>query len=155
MADRMSRVWSPSSTLGPSTLTLGAEAEYRVHPSSALESSQDRTMRDWTITRIVGNMEFYSAGATTFLYGIRLAPESEAIGMINPGTDQTVDWMLWGGVYVNNGQASLNGSGNVVIDNRSQRKSRGMDSSLRLYVYNAAGSTGYFAWTGRVLALFS
>ena len=97
MADRMSRVWSPSSTLGPGELTLGAEAEYRIHPSSALENSQDRTMRDWTVTRIVASMSFYSAGSTTFLYGIRLAPESEPVGMINPGTDQTVDWMLWGG----------------------------------------------------------
>jgi len=152
MADRMSRVWSPSTTLGLNTLTLGAEYEARLHPSTALELSQDRTMRDWTITRIVGELQFVSDGATTFLYGIRLAPESEPVGMINPGTDQTVDWMLWGGVYV---RASTNSFGNVHIDNRSQRKSRGMDSSLRLYVYNAAGSTGHFAWTGRVLALFS
>ena len=157
MADRMSRVWSPSTTLGMSTLALGAEYEARLHPSYALESSQDRTMRDWTITRIVGMMQFNSDGETTFLYGIRLAPESEPVGMINPGTDQTVDWMLWGGVVVNKNTdyPPTTGSGNVRVDNRSQRKSRGMDSSLRLYVYNAAGSTGYFAWTGRVLALFS
>ncbi len=155
MADRMSRVWSPSTNLGPQTLTLGAEYEARLHPSYALELSQDRTMRDWTITRIVGRLSFYSAGSTTFLYGIRLAPESEPTGMINPGTDQTVDWMLWGGLFVDQGNSSVNGAGIVEIDNRSQRKSRGMDSSLRLYIYNAAGSTGYFAWTGRVLALFS
>jgi len=156
MADRMSRVWSPSTTLGLNTLTLGSEYEARLHPSNALESSQDRTMRDWTITRIVGSLQFVSDSETTFLYGIRLAPESEPVGMINPGTDQTVDWMLWGGVYVHNSSTSeIAGSGNVHIDNRSQRKSRGMDSSLRLYVYNAAGSTGDFAWTGRVLALFS
>ena len=155
MADRMSRVWSPSTTLGLNTLTPGAEYEARLHPSTALELSQDRTMRDWTITRIVGNLQFMSTGATTFLYGIRLAPESEPLGMINPGTDQTVDWMLWGGIYVQTGQTELAGAGNILVDNRSQRKSRGMDSSLRLYVYNASGSTGYFAWTGRVLALFS
>ena len=156
MADRMRRVWSPSTTLGVAPLTLGGEYEARLHPSAALETSQDRTMRDWTVTRIVGNFTFYSTASsgTTFLYGIRLAPESEAIGMINPGTDQTVDWMLWGGFTT--GGTYANGSlATVSIDNRSQRKSRGMDSSLRLYVYNAAGATGYFAWTGRVLALFS
>ncbi len=154
MADRMRRVWSPSTTLGAETMALGAETEYRIHPSFALESSQDRTMRDWTITRIVGSMTFYSAGVTTFLYGVRVAAESEPVGMINPGTDQTVDWMLWGG-FTTTDAGAYGTQSTVEIDNRSQRKSRGMDSSLRLYIYNAAGSTGYFAWTGRVLALFS
>ena len=112
-------------------------------------------MRDWTITRIVGDFGFSTGGTTTFLYGVRLAPESEPVGMVNPGTDQTLDWMLWGGITVQRTADELNGGGNVHIDNRSQRKSRGMDSSLRLYIYNAAGSTGYFSWTGRVLALFS
>ena len=151
MADRMSRVWSPATTLGYETMLVGDENEYRLHPSYALELSQDRTMRDWTITRIVGNMQFYSAGTTTFIYGVRVAAESEPVGMINPGADQTVDWMLWGGITVR----TSNNIPAITIDNRSQRKSRGMDSSLRLYIYNAAGATGYFAWTGRVLALFS
>ena len=157
MADRMSRVWSPSTTLGYTTLTLGTEIEARLMPSTALELSQDRTMRDYTVTRIVGMLQFTSSFETTFLYGIRLAPESEPVGMVNPGTDQTVDWMLWGGVTVQRGAAYTDtaGSGNVMVDNRSQRKSRGMDSSLRLYIYNAAGSTGYYSWTGRVLALHS
>jgi len=155
--DRMSRVWSPSTTLGYTTMTLGAEVEGRLMPSSALEQSQDRTMRDFTVTRIVGMLQFRSNAETTFLYGIRLAPESEPIGMVNPGTDQTVDWMLWGGVTVNHTSSypATAGAGNVMIDNRSQRKSRGMDSSLRLYIYNAAGSTGFYSWTGRVLALHS
>ena len=156
MADRMNRVWSPSTTLGLETLALGGEFEARLFPSSALQASQDRTLRDFTVTRIVGLLQFLTTGATTFLYGIRLAPESEPVGMINPGTDQTVDWMLWGGVYIDNsGQPEINGAGNVYIDNRSQRKSRGMDSSLRLYVYNASGSTGLISWNGRVLGLTS
>ncbi len=154
MADRMSRVWSPSTTVGFTTLTLGTEIEARLMPSTALELSQDRTMRDFTVTRIVGELQFQTASETTFIYGIRLAPESEPIGMVNPGTDQTLDWMLWGGVTIQNSTNTVGaGSGNIHIDNRSQRKSRGMDSSLRLYVYNAAGSTGYVAWHGRVLSL--
>ena len=62
--------------------------------------------------------------------------------------------MFWGAVVV---QYPTNGYGTQwyteKIDNRSQRKSRGMDSGLRLYVYNGAGSTGYYMWSGRVLAL--
>ena len=158
MADRMERVWSPFTNLGFDNMPLGDENEYRIFPSGALETSQDRTLRSFTVTRILMDMQFNSSGTTTFLYGVRLAPESEAVGMINPGTDQTVDWMLWGGVTVTDsgqGYRSIAGAGNVHIDNRSQRKSRGMDSSLRLYVYNAAGSTGQFTVNGRVLSLVS
>ena len=155
MADRMSRVWSPFTNLGFESMSLGDEIEYRIMPSSALESAQERTMRDWTVTRIVGNLQFNSQGETTFLYGIRLAPEAEIVGSINPGHDQCVDWMLWGGITVfDTSTTEIVGSGNVHLDNRSQRKSRGMDSSLRLYIYNAAGDTGGFSVTGRVLALF-
>ena len=156
MADRMDRVWSPWTNLGFETMLLGDELEYRIFPSYALEASQDRTLRSFTVTRIVGQLQFKSDDNTTFMYGIRLAPESEPVGMINPGHDQTVDWMLWGGITVQNTSTTeISGSGNVHIDNRSQRKSRGMDSSLRLYIYNAAGNTGYVAITGRVLSLVS
>ncbi len=154
MADRMRRVWSPFTNLGFEAMSLGDELEYRIHPSIALEASQDRTMRDWTITRIVGLLQFEFVGETIFLYGVRIAAEAEIVGSINPGTDQTVDWMLWGG-FTTTDAGAYGTQSTVEIDNRSQRKSRGMDSSLRLYIYNAAGSTGYFAWTGRVLALFS
>ena len=151
MADRMSRVWSPGTNLGPQQITLGAELEYRIFPSLALETSTDRSIRDFTITRIVGQLQFTSLGETTFLYGIRIAPEGEPLGTYNPGVDQTIDWMLWGGITQSTSSAYPRDS--ILIDNRSQRKSRGMDSALRLYIYNAAGSTGYVAWTGRVLAL--
>ena len=154
MADRMRRVWSPGTTLGYDTLTLGGEFEATVHPSVALENSQERIMRDWTITRIVGNLQFYSAGTTSFLYGIRVVPDTEVPGTVNPGQDQTLDWMVWGGVTVGSSWNSYGGP-IIHIDNRSQRKSIGMNSTLRLYIYNSAGSTGYVTWAGRVLALFS
>ena len=154
MADRMQRVWSQGSSLGWDAMTLGAELEYRIFPSSSLETATDRSIRDFTVTRIIGNLQLQSQASTVFLYGIRLAQEAEPPGTYNPGVDQAIDWILWGGVTVN--YPNL-GYGPIVhtvdIDNRSQRKSRGMDSGLRLYVYNAAGSTGYVSWNGRVLAL--
>ena len=157
MADRMDRVWSPFTNLGFEGMNLGDELEYRIFPSFALETSQDRTLRSFTVTRILMDLQFRSLGLTSFMYGVRLAPESEAVGMINPGAEQTVDWMLWGGVTVatGSGESGIAGAGNVHVDNRSQRKSRGMDSSLRLYVFNAAGSTGSVSIIGRVLSLVS
>ena len=154
MAERMQRVWSPFSTVDEDTLTLGAEAEYRIFPSSSLESATDRSIRDFTVTRIIAKLQFKTQAQTTFYWGIRLAQESEPTGTFNPGGDQSIDWMLWGATtvgYPTNGYGQYWWTEN--IDNRSQRKSRGMDSSLRLYIYNGAGSTGYVAIHGRVLSL--
>ena len=154
MADRMQRVWAQGSTVSSDTLTLGSKAEYRIFPTSSLETATDRSIRDFTVTRILGTLQFQSQGDTTFYYGIRLAQEAEPVGTYNPGVDQSIDWMLWGAMTV---AWPTNGYGTkwdtVNIDNRSQRKSRGMDSSLRIYIYNGEGSTGYVQYHGRVLSL--
>ena len=154
MADRMRRVWSPGTTMGYDTVVAGGAVEYTMMPSSALILAQDREMRDWTITRIVATLQAYSVSTTTFIYGIRVVSDTEAPGTVSPGTDQMLDWMLWGGITVGSNWNSYGGP-YINIDNRSQRKSQGMDSTLRLYIDNVGGATGYFAWTGRVLALFS
>jgi len=154
VAERMQRVWSQGLTLGMDTLTLGSEIEYRLFPSYSLEVATDRSIRDFTVTRILGNLTFVSQSETTFVWGMRLAQEAEPVGTYNPGVDQSIDWILWGAlrVFYPTGGAGPRAT-TVEIDNRSQRKSRGMDSSLRLYVYNADGSTGYVDWAGRVLSL--
>ena len=154
MADRMQRIWAQGSTLSMNTLTLGSQAEVQLFPSATLEAATDRSIRDFTVTRILGNLQFTTQDQTTFFYGIRLAQEAEPVGTYSPGTDQAIDWMYWGAVVV---QYPTLGNGTQwfteKVDNRSQRKSRGMDSGLRLYVYNGAGSTGYYMWSGRTLAL--
>ena len=154
MADRMQRIWAQGSNLTSTLLTLGSQSEIQLFPSSTLEAATDRSIRDFTITRIIGQLQFLTIADTTFFYGIRLAQEAEPVGTYSPGTDQAIDWMYWGATTVaypnlGNGQKWFN----VDIDNRSQRKSRGMDSGLRLYVYNGAGTSGYFLWHGRTLAL--
>ena len=155
MADRMARVWSPTTTGGVVTLAAGGFMEMPLIPSTALLLTQDRLMRDWTVTRIVGRMDFDSAGNSSMYYGIRVANENETGGMINPGADPTADWMLWGGIDVWNCtyQGACGKLYFLDIDNRSQRKSRGMESELRLYVYNAGGSVADVSWTGRTLVL--
>jgi len=150
--DRMSRVWSPGSNVGPSTLVNGAYSEIGLAPSIALLAAQDRILREWTVTRIIGQYQFESAGASTVFYGIRVANENETPGSIDPGVEQTADWMLWGGLYVAAG-SSVEPSETVMVDNRSQRKSRGMESVLVLYTFNAGPDTVDFWWTGRTLLL--
>ncbi len=156
MADRMERVWSSGSTVSPVTMTLGNEQEFRIFPSTSLESATDRSIRNFTVTRILGNLQFTTTGQTTFFYGIRLADESEPIGTYNPGVDQAIDWMYWGATivqYPTLGYGAQRGWYTEKVDIRSQRKARGMDSGLRLYVYNGDGNTGYMMWSGRVLSL--
>ena len=151
MADRMSRVWSPSTNVGWSVLPNAGYVEATLAPSLALQIAQDRVMRDWTVTRILMTLQFISAGTSQLYYGIRVANENEVPGNLTPGTDQTADWMLWGGLQVDS--ITLNAANCLNIDNRSQRKSRGMESELRLYLYNAGPDTSYMAYTARTLLL--
>ena len=153
MADRMQRMWSPATSLGYELVLAGDEAEFQIAPSFALQSAQDRLIRDFTVTRIVGNLQFSSTGETVFMYGIRFANENEPVGTYNPGTDQTIDWMLWGSVIVPDTTALGIAASTVEIDNRSQRKSHGMDSACRLFVFNASGNDGYVSVALRTLVL--
>ena len=153
MAERMQRIWSPATSLGYDSILAGNEAEFQIAPSFALQQSQDRIIRDFTVTRIVGNLQFTSTAETVFMYGIRFGNENEPVGTYNPGSDQTIDWMLWGSIVVGNTTQLGIAASTVEIDNRSQRKSRGMDSACRLYVLNAAGANGYVSVALRTLML--
>jgi len=148
--DRMSRVWSPTTTVGDIALTGGNSIAMILVPGAALVLTQDRTIRDWTVTRIVGTLQFQSTGTTTFYYGIRVYNEHESADLVIPGDEATADWMFWGGITTTSPEYFPRDQ--VVVDNRSQRKSRGMDSELRL-VIQSSGSNGSFSWTGRCLLL--
>ncbi len=148
--DRMARVWSPTTTAGDVALAAGATWSAVLVPGSDLVSTQDRRMRDWTVTRIVGSLQFQTTGTTTFYYGVRVYNENETATAITPGSDPTADWMFWGGLTTTS--ADYFPRDQVVVDNRSQRKSRGMESELRIVIQNS-GSNGSFSWTGRCLLL--
>ena len=154
--DRMARVWAPGSNVGASTINVGGSSELELAPSANLKLAQDRVIRDWTVTRVVGNMQLKTAAgdhAMVFV-GIRVANENEVAASINPGADMTADWMYWQGIHVE--QLTDVGALDPVtinIDNRSQRKSRGMESVLILYTYNAGPDTVYMWWSGRTLLL--
>ena len=153
MAERMQRMWSPGTSVGYDSILAGDVGEYQLAPSAALQSSQNRLVRDFTVTRIVGNLQFTSVSETVFMYGIRFANENEPIGTYNPGTDQTIDWMLWGSIVVGNTTQLGIAASSVEIDNRSQRKSHGLDSGCRLFIVNIAGDDGYVSVALRTLML--
>ena len=152
--DRMSRVWSPGTNVAPTTIVNGGYSEIGLAPSAALMAAQDRIIRDWTVTRVLGRMQLdVGVGLSAAVYvGIRVANENEVAGNLNPGSDQTADWMYWTGATVSRG-ATPNYPITLEIDNRSQRKSRGMESVLVLYTFNAGPDTVYMTWSGRTLLL--
>ena len=153
--DRMARVWSPGTNVFPTVIINGGYSEQELAPSQALQTAQDRTIRDWTVTRIVGTMQFdLSVGDSAQVYvGIRIANENEVAGNLNPAGDQTADWMYWTGMACFGVREFPGVLPTLEIDNRSQRKSRGMESTLILYVYNAGPDTVYMNWSGRTLLL--
>ena len=154
--DRMARVWSPGTNVTATGVAAGGYSEIVLAPSVALEFAQDRTVRDWTVTRVVGNLQLgVSTGDEAQCYiGIRVANENEVAGNLSPATDQTADWMYWAGVHVRRlGTSAQEPPVWLEIDNRSQRKSRGMESVLVLYVYNVGPDIAYLYWSGRTLLL--
>ena len=148
--DRMARVWSPTTTAGLTSVPAGATWAGVLVPGTDLVATQDRRLRDWTVTRIVGSLQFTSEGTTTFYYGVRVYNENETATAVTPGSETTADWMFWGAVTTQVGAVYPRDM--IVVDNRSQRKSRGMESELRIVIQNS-GSNGYVSWTGRCLLL--
>ena len=149
--DRMSRMWSPATTIVSTALAATARAEVVIAPSQTLEAAQDRTIREWTVARIIGSLQVTTASNSSLFYGIRVANENEVFGSIDPGAQQTADWMWWGGIYTS--EALYLPRDEIKIDNRSQRKSKGMESELRFYILNAGPSTAAFVLNTRTLLL--
>ena len=87
------------------------------------------------------------------MWGARIANQNEVIGTIGPGTDQTADWMMYGGVSTSRDHENTRIADAIDIDSRSQRKSRGMESELRFYMQNIGVNTMQYEWVGRVLIL--
>ena len=154
--DRMSRIWSPGLTIGRVAVAAFGESEFRMVPSTSLIFAQDREIRDFTVTRIVGRLMVYSAvegSGIQCMWGARIANQNEVIGTIGPGTDQTADWMMYGGVSTSRDHENTRIADAIDIDSRSQRKSRGMESELRFYMQNIGVNTMQYEWVGRVLIL--
>jgi len=148
--DRMQRMWAP---VHFDTATLAPGGVARADCTAILEASLGRELRQWTVTRVVGTLQFYtSAGSTEFFYGMRVDNENVPLGTIDPEPDATADWLFWGGGKT--GATSVYLRDAINIDNRSQRKSQGEQSKLFLYWEHAgAANSLYTTFHGRVLLL--
>ena len=146
--DRMQRMWAPvhwdSASLAPGGIA-------RADCTAILEASLGRELRQWTVTRVVGTLQFNSSTAE-FFYGMRVENENVPLGTIDPEPDATADWLFWGGGIA--GSATFHLRDAINIDNRSQRKSQGEQSKLFFYWEHAgAANTLYTSFHGRVLLL--
>ena len=149
--DRMKRMWAP---VHWDSATLAAGGIARADCTAIVEASLGRELRQWTVTRVVGNLQFgSSSGDIEFFYGMRVENENVPLGSIDPEPDATADWLFWGGgIQVYTGGFVMRDA--ISIDNRSQRKSQGEQSKLFFYWEHAgASSTLYTTFHGRVLLL--
>ena len=149
MADRMSRMWAPVNAgivMPPGSVT-------RTDVTSILEVQLGRQLRDWTVTRFVGNLQVWSSlpGISEFMWGMRVENENVPLGTIDPEADMTANWIFHGGVW--NEIAYPAPRDLIAIDNRSQRKSQGEQSRLYFYMENTGAVTGEFRLIGRALML--
>ena len=148
MADRMTRMWAPMNVQPPLVMAAGSVA--RVNVLNILEVALGRTLRAWTVTRFICNLQVNS-NDTSFQWGLRVENENVALGSIDPEADSTADWISHGGVYVRQTAADVRDL--IQIDNRSQRKSHGEQSDLFFYIENTGLVAGSFTLVGRVLLL--
>jgi len=148
MADRMTRMWAPMNVQPPLVMAAGAVA--RVNVLTVLEAALGRTLRAWTVTRFICNLQLVSSN-TSWQWGLRVENENVLLGSIDPEADSTADWISHGGVYTMSANFELRDL--ITIDNRSQRKSHGEQSDLFFYVENTGLVGGSFTLVGRVLLL--
>ena len=148
--DRMRRMWAP---IHWDTATLAPGGVARADCIAILEASLGRELRQWTVTRVVGTLQFStSGGEVEFFYGMRVENENVPVGTIDPEPDATADWLFWGGG--NTEMTSIGLRDAINIDNRSQRKSQGEQSKLFLYWEHAGAANNlYTSFHGRILLL--
>ena len=81
--DRMQRMWAPVH-FDVANLAPGGIA--RADCTAILEASLGRELRQWTVTRVVGMLQFASDQAE-FFYGMRVENENVPLGTIDPEPD--------------------------------------------------------------------
>ena len=148
MADRMTRMWAPMNV--QPRIAMPAGAVLRVNVLNVLEASLGRTLRAWTVTRFICNLQVNSLD-TTFQWGLRVENENVLLGSIDPEADSTADWISHGGILTQSVLYDIRDR--IAIDNRSQRKSHGEQSDLFFYVENTGLVAGSMSLVGRVLLL--
>jgi len=147
---RMRRLWAPFRVASTS---IAAAAVARVNLTTLVDTTQGRSVRQYTVTRIL--LQFSCAvdsqDLNVFGIGIRFDNENVALGSVNPLSDTTADWMYHEEIQPS--VLTFEMRDRVIRDIRAQRKSRGNDMDLFLYVESNTSVAGDFITAGRVLLL--
>jgi len=150
VANRMRRTWA---TFRTGDTPIGALGVARVFVKSEIEQAVARDVADYTVTRVIGNIQVVNDSAlpTIWVAGVITQNEGVAIGDVQPSADPSSDW-LWHFSWINQASGYLGPDDGVRFDVGSQRKSRGRKPELYVMIVN--GSTaGDFFISGRALLL--
>ena len=87
MAERMRRAWAPIDT---GILTLAGNSDAYALINSELEGALDRSVRQFTVTRIIAKIYVSPTVTNDLVYlfhGVRIENENVPVGTLNPVAD--------------------------------------------------------------------
>ena len=147
---RRSTFWMPFSE-GPAFTTLAPGSSSRLFIASVREGEVGREMEGYTVTRTLINVSLHSASAPLVAtMGMITQHEDITLALVTPSGDPMADWM-WHEEFL-----APDSQDDALIfhrDIRSQRKARGGDAALFIYVDNRSGVSSLEVFrAGRVLA---
>ena len=150
---RMRRVWFPWST-GSAQVALAATSTLRVLLPSILEAEMGREYESYTVTRSIFRLNISAdSGAAVVTFGMIIQPEPLLLASSNPADDPERDWFYHEEFLVEVAAESLDPANAIVRDIASQRKSKGMNTEMFLYVRNRGALGIQFHGSGRSLIL--
>jgi len=152
MTQQRRRVWAPFSTGDDPTL-LGIQGDLRIFVPSLLEIAAARNYRQYTVQRmLLSGMLIPTTAFVTVAVGLRFDNVDSIVGTVDPENDKTSDWLYLEEFCTN----AISDTFHWNRDIRAQRKSRGNDEELFLYVTNrSTASSINLHVSGRVLILLS
>ncbi len=150
MPNRRGVLWLPFSE-GAVVTTLAAGNTTRLDIGSIREAEVGREYEGYTVTRSLLTIKVAntSGGTNVWAAGLIVLQENVALATVTPAATPSADW-LWHEEFV---AANLFNDATSLVhrDLASQRKARGGDSILWLYITNRGASAVSIHRAGRVL----
>ena len=150
MPNRMQRLWLPFRT---GVSAIAASGDVRFSMSSLVDTAMGRTLRDYTVTRMIFNFRCRqdSGEPVTMAIGVRFENDNVVVGTVAPNTDSQAEWLYWEEVTPAIGVMVQRDA--IVRDIHTQRRSQGLNQELFFYVSNTSAIAGDLMLSGRCLVL--
>jgi len=146
---RRRRTWLPFNS---TVISLTSLAISRTDIPSIMEAQLGREIQGYTTQRLIVNIDALSNTTTPSFIACGLIANNAGLALadIDPGANPEADWQWWEGFRVNDVDQELT---HIHRDLRVQRRVRGRDTNMFIYVSNEGTITTSVLIHGRVLIL--